>query len=110
MTNGLKSNPGAPPGIPAWAVKGAKVVLVDTNTPGDISGPSGAVAGDICILVDVRLVHGIPACRCEQEGGRWRTPPDMWARLARFRPLVTRSSEQDLQEHFRHHLQTRVDA
>ena len=85
-------------GIPAWAVRGARVVLIDAG-PGDVDGPHDARVGDICIIDEVGYVVDQPACICREEGGRWTLPEHTWARLSRFRPFVsTKTQEQDVAE------------
>jgi hypothetical protein len=124
MTEGLKSNPEAPPGVPSWAVKGAKVVCVndDPHLDPDYDNDESewvvvATADDIkeghiytirwvgadfdgalCVWLE-EIVR--PALGAPNEPGYY---------IDRFRPLVTRSLEQDISHHFRHHLQNRVDA
>ena len=79
-------------GIPAWAVPGARVVLIDAS-PGEADGPHAARERDICIIDRVDMVRGTPACLCHEENGRWTMPELTWARLSRFRPVTAPKSE-----------------
>lgn len=82
--------------IPSWAVPGAKVVCVDASK-GEISNASRLVVDGVYTLTDVTDEFREPACRVrENPSFHWE-----FIRLSRFRPLVTRTQEEDVAA-FRH--------
>lgn len=92
-------------GIPSWAVKGARVVLVD-DSPGAF-GNLGE-RGDICELLDITNEFAVPACRAREINGKWCHSFIEYARLDRFRPLISQAN--DMAAHFSRFLDTRAPA
>ena len=90
-------------GIPSWAVKGAKVVCINSRPPwwcgvGDpVLVPVEGEVYEISALGDFGGQCGLLLVGMGEL--------DFW-HCRRFRPLVTRSQEQDIAEHFAHHLRT----
>ena len=94
--------------IPSWAKVGAKAVFVGAPDTGACPGQM-PVIGRVYTISRVQDVAGgaIVALRelplFDQNG-------EIGIRLRFFRPLVTRSQEQDIAEHFAHHLRRDVPA
>jgi hypothetical protein len=83
--------------IPSWAVKGAKIVCVDSQS---IDGGSFYLTNGKVYEV---VTTSAPFVRVIDDRGKlggWH--------ISHFRPLVTRSQEQDIAEHFAGHLHQRV--
>lgn len=88
--------------IPSWAVPGAKVVCVDAS-----DGPEDASFGQTPVMVEGGIytlsavtrefgptavqVKELPAILTGLDGDEYET----WMKLSRFRPLITKSLEQD---------------
>jgi hypothetical protein len=92
-------------GIPAWAVKGAKVVCIQGGQPGcngDLYGVGYPKTREVVTIDGVFLRKRDGRCLLTlieypsgNTGGGWN--------VANFRPLVTRSQDQDIAL-FVHHL------
>lgn len=99
--------------IPSWAVKGAKVVCVDDTAAVRWADGEAPVLGAIYTIDRVRVLlsgtvvldlvelrrHPISIAHHSGQCGYG---------IRRFRPLVTRTAEQDVSEHFAHHLHQSV--
>lgn len=92
--------------IPAWARVGAKVVAI--HNVGFVVNDNGTrriLKGEI---------HEIDGVDNDPEYGVLLHlvgfPPLTWHEIVLFRPLVTRTAEQDIAEHFAHHLRRDVPA
>lgn len=101
----LPKNSEAPPsGLPSWAVRGAKVVVVGYRGPGARSGAHPLKMGDIYTIRDVLYgpESGLPCIRLvEIRRSPVRTSLGVYEpmyRLRGFRPLHT--IETDISEHF----------
>lgn len=85
--------------IPSWAKVGAKVVCVDDSYDCTGAGKEPLITAGTVYTVEsisdpyIRLLE-VEGAFSRYGGYRWR----------RFRPLVTRSQEQDIAEHFARHL------
>lgn len=103
--------------IPSWCRVGAKVVCVDASPrvgarARDLDGLTRGVVytirsvfeedGELCL----RLAEIVRPIRIEDILENYGTENGFAA--TRFRPLVTRSQEQDIAEHFSHHLHQRA--
>lgn len=102
-------------GIPSWARVGAKVVWADVSKrPGWLYyAPRPANSGEIVrissIIVDGENVE--PCLVIEGWPNRLRLTRhgrDLGWRLSRFRPLIPRTQEQDIAEHFGRHLHQKL--
>lgn len=100
-------------GIPSWAVRGAKVVFTGKGT-GRTAESMGykvntrPVVGSIYTIRDTIVgLYGLHVRLTElRVDGHWpdgRPFTDAWGSIVGFRPLVTKSAEQDIAL-FRHHL------
>lgn len=83
-------------GIPSWAVKGAKVVLVDGQR-GIEPYDTDAKVGDVCEILEVRRFGDTPACRVREVSGRWWNNANEYCRLSRFRPLVEDTDDNEVE-------------
>ncbi len=108
--------------VPSWAVPGAKVVCVDADSPAKgVRSREGRgwgvgenpVEGQVYIVSSAWLDReGIAVAeffglvRSNESCRQW--DEHLGYGLWRFRPLVTRSQEQDIAEHFSHHRDQRV--
>lgn len=86
--------------IPSWAVKGAKVVCIKRDSWVLVEGRDTDHKpgyGDICtIKAVVTTAHFV--CLTLVGYGQHKF------RISRFRPLVSKTQEDDLKAHFAHHL------
>lgn len=98
-------------GIPSWARVGAKVVCV-LQVKSDITllhphpkkGGVYTIRNVVCTSTD-----GTPALLLEEIVLTWwivASVREPGFNINGFRPLVTRTAEQDIVEHFAHHLRT----
>jgi len=90
---------------PSWAVKGAKVVSIRADAflrPPTVRHP---IVGETLTIADTDIdLFGRCGLVFEELGD------DDCYLVDCFRPLVTRSQEQDIAEHFSHHLRRDVPA
>lgn len=103
----LPSNPGADPGIPSWARKGAKVVCVLSD---GLWKQHPIIEGEVYEIDAVGLYSGYSTAaggRYHGAGVRLKGRPnpnriDGFFCILRFRPLITQ--EDDLEAHFNQYL------
>lgn len=108
--------------IPSWAIKGAKVVCIDDKPHGWTVG-GAAADGDmdgltIGVIYTIRefgltMWFGMPTIRLEEiiRILRGRDKEEAGYAITRFRPLVTRTQEQDISAYFKPLLSPeRIDA
>lgn len=91
-------------GIPSWAVRGAKVVCIEADWIPDeqpLMPPRLPCLHEVLTIADIVDV-GDCWLAFDEIAGDWFFHVDS------FRPLVTRSQEQDIAEHFEHHLRAPV--
>lgn len=92
--------------IPSWAVKGAKVVCVDDAGFLDLWQGNFPTKGGIYTVSKSSLIHSdsifLDECPPDRNG-----IPCSWS-VWRFRPVIKRTQEQDIAEHFSHHLRQPV--
>lgn len=83
-------------------MKGAKVVCVDDINYGDVKHPL-LTEGAIYTISSAYFEGGCPFVDLVELSAR----DNGWF-ISRFRPVTPRSAEQDIAEHFAHHLDQRV--
>lgn len=79
----------------SWVKPGAKCVFVD-HTPGLNPNPASR-KGDICEILEVDTIQGHLAVRAREINGRWVHGYNEWAKASRFRPLISKTQEQDIE-------------
>lgn len=99
-------------GVPSWAVKGAKVVYLGRSAPGASIHHHPLSKGCVYTVRSVLVHPETGSVGLLLDGVRNILHPRLRLELGysvkRFRPLVTRTQEQDISEHFSGFLHGRV--
>lgn len=78
----------------SWVKPGAKCIFVD-HTKGINPNPVSR-KGDICEILEVSNIQGFLVVRAREINGRWVHGYWEWAKASRFRPLITKTQEEDV--------------